>query len=188
MRDFDIRQILKKTKLYHFSQDGSSKIIDEFSFPSTNSRIDIAVINCSLHGYEIKSSIDTLKRLPNQLIGYSKVLDYLHIVTEHKHAKHIEQILPDWVGLTICEEVNGQINFIDIQSAIKNPHKQAFHIAKLLWRDELLEVLSENQIKFRKKDRNWLLCEVIAANLEIELISDIVRNKLKKRIDWKLIK
>jgi hypothetical protein len=187
MRDFDIRKVLKEIKLAHFLNDETSKVIDEFSFPSTNSRIDVAVINCSLHGYEIKSSIDTLKRLPNQLIGYSKVLDYLHIVTEPKHLNKIQEIIPEWVGITICEEINGTIDLIDIKTAEKNPFKQSFHIAKLLWREELLEVLIENKIKFRKKDRNWILCEVLATNLQIELISEIVRYKLKKRSNWKLV-
>ncbi|WP_342644524.1 sce7726 family protein [Mucilaginibacter sp. CSA2-8R] len=186
MRDFDIRSTLKQTKLIHFFNDGSSKIVDEFTFPSTNSRIDIAVINCELHGYEIKSSRDTLQRLPNQLIGYEKVLDYLHVVAEPKHIVHIEKILPDWVGLTVCQEVNSNVELLDIKLSNKNPHKEAFHIAKLLWRDEIIDILNANNIKFRKKDRNWLLCEVLAANLELDFISKEVRNKIKLRDSWKL--
>ncbi|GAA4329567.1 hypothetical protein GCM10023149_34310 [Mucilaginibacter gynuensis] len=188
MKDIDIRQKLKDSKLIHFANDGSSKIVDEFSFPSTKSRIDVAVINCSLHGYEIKSASDTLRRLPNQLLGYSKILDYLHVVTEPKYVTQLEKIIPEWVGLIVCQETNGEIIFSDIKLAKANLNKEAFHIAKLLWREELLGVLKENNIKHIKKHRNWLLCETLANNLELELISEIVRNKLKSRVDWKLVK
>jgi len=186
MLDIEIRAGLKKIKLTPFYQDGSSKIVDEFRFPSTNSRIDVAVINCSLHGYEIKSSRDTLSRLPGQLFGYTKILDYLHIVTEPKHIKHIENIIPNWVGLTVCQPNNDSLEFIDIKQSLKNPHKEAFHIAKLLWREEIIDILISNDITFRKKDRNWLLCETLAANFDLDFISNTVRNKLKVRDNWKL--
>ncbi len=129
-----------------------------------------------------------MKRLPGQLIGYGKVLDFLHVITETKHVNHIQELVPNWVGVSICQ-LNGEVvNFIDVQEAKKNPNKEAFHIAKLLWREEIIDILMQYDIRFRKKDRNWLLCEALATNLELEPISEIVRNKLKLRQGWKLIK
>ena len=123
MLDIEIRTGLKEVKLKHFYQDSSSKIVDEFRFPSTNSRIDLAVINGSLHGYEIKGSSDNLCRLPNQLSGYAKILDYLIVVTEPKHITHVETMIPNWVGLTICQYNNDILEFIDIKQPLKNPNR-----------------------------------------------------------------
>ena len=44
---------------------------------------DIAVINCSIHGYEIKSDLDTLMRLPQQLEFYAMTLQKLTLVVGH---------------------------------------------------------------------------------------------------------
>lgn len=59
------------------------------------------------------------------------------------------------------------------------------YIVKFLWREELMECFEEYKIKFRKKDRNWFLCEVLLVNFDIDLILVIVRSKLKKRGIWK---
>ena len=46
-------------------------IIDELGLAHAQSRIDLAVFNGHLHGYEIKSAGDTLERLPRQLSFYT---------------------------------------------------------------------------------------------------------------------
>lgn len=185
MKDPCIRQILRETELLHFLEDIESRVIEEFSLPVAKARIDMAVINGALHGYEIKSASDTLQRLPSQIEAYSKVFDFLSIVTEMKYESKIVNQIPGWIGIYLCEEKRGIKSIKQLRPPLLNNNKESFYIAKLLWRDELIECLIENQIPFRKKDRNWLLCEAICQKLEIEIISEMVRTKLKKRNNWK---
>src|SRR4029077_11388986 len=138
-------------------------------------RIDIAVINGHLHGYEIKSASDTLQRLPSQLVAYSKVFDYLTIVTELKYYQRILDIIPAWVGVSVCSDKNDEEEFKTIKPCELNQTKDSFYIAKLLWRDELIEILAEQKIPFRNKDRNWILCEAISMNMEISSLCNVVR-------------
>lgn len=187
MKDPCIRQILRNTELKHFLEDNSSKVVEELSLPVAKARIDVAVINGAFHGYEIKSASDTLQRLPSQMEAYSKVFDYLSVVTEAKYSKKILEIVPKWVGLIVCDEKKGIKSIKHLRKAKLNKSKQSFFIAKLLWRDELMDSLTEHQIPFRKKDRNWILCETLSTNLDVISISSIVREKLKKRINWKHI-
>jgi hypothetical protein len=49
-------------------------MLDEFGLEHGEVRVDVAVINGELHGYEIKSERDTLERLPRQVKAYSAVL------------------------------------------------------------------------------------------------------------------
>ncbi len=186
MKDPCIRQLLKDTELLHFFNDSNSKVVDELSLPVAKARIDVAVINGALHGYEIKSACDTLQRLPSQIEAYTKVFDYLSIVTESKYHKRILAFIPLWVGVIICNEKKGVKSIKQVRKPKLNKEKQGFFIAKLLWREELIDSLTEYQIPFRKKDRNWLLCETLATNLDISTLSFIVRDKLKKRVDWKM--
>lgn len=185
MKDPCIRQLLKDTELQHFFYDSDSKVVDELSLPVAKARIDVAVINGSLHGYEIKSASDTLQRLPSQIEAYTKVFDYLSIVTENKYHDRITEFLPSWVGIIVCDENKGVKTIKQVRKAKLNKAKQGFFIAKLLWREELIQSLIEYNIPFKKKDRNWLLCEALSSNLDVNAISFIVRDKLKKRQNWK---
>lgn len=186
MNDPAIRQLLKETELTHFFNDPNSKVVEELSLPVAKARIDIAIVNGSFHGYEIKSASDTLQRLPSQIEAYTKVFDYLSVVTENKYHEKILNCVPSWVGILVCSEQNGDMSIKTLRKPKLNKQKQGFFLAKLLWREELIDCLTEYQISFRKKDRNWLLCEALSSNLDVNAVSFIVRDKLKKRQDWKI--
>ncbi|WP_394677534.1 sce7726 family protein [uncultured Sphingobacterium sp.] len=185
MKDPEIRRIFKETELAHYLNDRDSRVIDELNLPVAKARIDIAIVNGALHGFEIKSASDTLKRLPDQMEAYAKIFDYLSVITEEKYLSKIQELVPKWVGLFVCKEIKGKIGVKRVRKGKINRTKQGFFLAKLLWRDELIEILTENQITFRKKDRNWILCEILSNNLHTEKLSLIVRDKLKGRSDWK---
>lgn len=185
MKDPCIRRLLRETELSHYINDNDSKVVNELSLPVAGARIDMAVINGSLHGYEIKSASDTLQRLPAQIEAYSKVFDYLSIVTEGKYHIKLKKTIPSWVGLILCDDSNGVKTVKQVRKPKRNKNVKGFYIAKLLWKEELMECLSEHQIPFKKKDRTWILCEILESNLDIETLSLSVRNKLKSRIDWK---
>ncbi|WP_298894674.1 sce7726 family protein [uncultured Psychroserpens sp.] len=186
MRDFDIRKLLRDTTLKKFIVDSDSKIVDELNIPITKSRIDIAVLNGHLHGYEIKSSRDNLIRLPHQIEGYSKVFDYLTVVTENKHHEKILKMLPEWVGLQVCVETSVGFRIETIRKPYINKNKEGFFLAKLLWREEIENILKSQEISFRKKDTVWKLSELLGCKIPTRKLSKIVRETLKKRVDWKL--
>src|SRR4051812_8660839 len=133
MKDPNIREILKQTELLKYATDPHSKVVEELKLPVAKAIVDIAVINGHFHGYEIKSASDTLQRLPSQLIAYSKVFDYLTVVTEVKYHERILDIIPDWVGLSVCSDKAGQKPITIIKKAKRNYNREGFYIAKLLW-------------------------------------------------------
>lgn len=188
MNDPNIREILNRTALASYIADSNSRVVEELKLPVATARIDIAVVNGHLHGYEIKSSQDTLQRLPNQLVAYTKVFDYLTVVTELKYHLKVIDILPSWVGVSICSNKPDTAEYEIIRTAKLNTNQEGFFIAKLLWYSELIEILVEQKIPFKKQTRCWLLCETLAANIDTKTLSDLVRDKLKKRKDWKLKK
>jgi hypothetical protein len=182
MKDPQIREILRGTELAHYLADPNSKVVEEMKLPVAKARVDMAVINGSFHGYEIKSASDSLQRLPNQLVAYSLVFDRLTIVTEDKYCNKIMAIVPEWVRVCVCSE-HGEIT--ECQPSKINLNKNGFYLAKLLWNEELFQILANQKISFSKKDRNWLLCEALSMNVELCQLSDIVRDTLKKRENWK---
>lgn len=185
MKDPCIRQLLRETRLAKYISDPQSRIVEEMELPAASARIDMAVINGHLHGYEIKSASDTLNRLPGQIEAYTKVFDYISVVTEGKYYNKILEIVPSWIGVYLCYNKNGQNNIKVIRSPKLNKSKEPFFLAYLLWKDELLALLKEKGIPHRKKDRNWLLAEAVASKINTPELSKIVRGILKQRSNWK---
>lgn len=185
MREYDIRKILDETELSIYHNDGDSRVISEFVLPTANARIDIAVINGHLHGYEIKSASDTLARLPDQITSYTKIFDFISVVTEGKYYGAIDNIMPPYVGIYVCYS-NNKERIKEIRAPKLNPYRDGFHIAKLLWKPELIEVLKSNNIPFNSKDSSWNLCILLQKNLSVDEISKLVRHKLKAREDWRI--
>lgn len=186
MRDLDIREILRETTLKKFISDSNSKVVDELSLPITKSRIDIAVVNGHLHGFEIKSDKDTLNRLPHQIEGYTKVFDYLTVVTENKHHKKLLELLPEWVGVQVCIKTLKNFKVVTIRKSSFNRNKEGFFLAKLLWRAEVERILYNEKIHFCKKSTLWKLSELLGESIPITKLSKIVRETLKNRESWKL--
>jgi hypothetical protein len=104
-------------------------------------RVDIASFsNVELHGFEIKSDQDTLKRLGRQLEVFSKVFGTLTVVAGHKHFAKVSEAAPWWVGIMLaaddeltCLRVPGQ-----------NPGRCLRSTVALLWRTEILQVLRQH--------------------------------------------
>lgn len=137
-------------------------------------RIDLAVVNGSLHGYEIKSDADTLARLPRQIELYDRVLDYSTVVCGPRHAKHVEDALPPHWGIRVVGEESAR------RVATRNPRVQAFAVAQLLWRDECAAILADRGERVKTRDTRWQLWDRLAL-LPIGELQDVVRAHLKAR-------
>ena len=64
----------------------------EFSLNGTGIRADIALLQGSFYGIEIKSAADTLKRLARQMEGYARYFDRTVLVVAPKHLRHLNDI------------------------------------------------------------------------------------------------
>ena len=59
----------------------------------------MAVLNGSIHGFEIKSEVDSLSRLASQAQLYGECLDYVTLVVAKKHIQPAMQCVPPWWGV-----------------------------------------------------------------------------------------
>ena len=78
--DPDIRAVLKSRLQAKHALEPDTVVVEELGLCQGQVRVDMAVVNGVLHGYEIKSDCDTLRRLPNQVVAYGKVLDRATLV------------------------------------------------------------------------------------------------------------
>jgi len=188
MKDIHIRKTLRKILLKNFSKSKNTVIIEELGLGHGSTRIDLALVNGCLHGFEFKSDKDNLKRLPHQADTYSKVFDKITLIVEYRHAFEAIKTVPDWWGVKIAEKkTNDEVKFLTVRREKKNLSQDKLFLAKLLWKEEAIVLLEEFGLRkgLRSKTRNSIYNMLIDV-ADIETIQNRVRERLINRTDWRV--
>jgi hypothetical protein len=184
--DLQIRRSLHASQLQLHRAEPDTLVLDEFGLCQGAARIDVAVINGQLNGYEIKSDRDKLDRLPSQVEAYNRVLDTIVLVTGSRYADRIVTLLPSWWGIFIANGAEAQIRFEAVREPNINPECDPFAIAQLLWRDEALALLEDYQLhKGVKSKPRQVLWQTLAKELPVLDLKSAVRKALKSRPGWR---
>ncbi|MGQ9372711.1 sce7726 family protein [Acinetobacter tandoii] len=188
MLDRDVRQAVKIKVLKDHINDPSTLVIDELGLDYGRNRVDIAVINGEIHGYELKSDSDTLLRLPKQAECYSLVMDKMTLVVGEKHSKEAIALIPEWWGVKIAVMgVRGGVKLVTERYSKKNKNIDPFELLKLVWKEEALELLSMRvEINWKvKKLKKKDIYQLVVDNFTLTEIKDHTRAILKARADWR---
>jgi hypothetical protein len=180
MKDLEIRQVLHSYLCKTNEKFKDSIIVDELNLCNGLARIDVAVINGILHGFEIKSEEDNLTRLPNQVKYYNKSLEKITVAINPFHLESILNFIPYWWGILIIDE-----NINEFRPAAYNPIIESNSLLQLLWKEELLYLLDKYKIEFKKNLNRKIMGEIIAGKLNVDNISQEVRELLKSRKNWR---
>lgn len=186
MRDIDVRLALHRDLLGQHKHDlANTLFVDELDLCG-EVRVDVAVINGSLSGYELKSAKDTLRRLPKQVELYSKMLDYAVLVVAENHYNEATEIVPDWWGVTVALALEDGVFLKEVRPAELNPKVDASYLVRLLWRDEILAELTRLGLDkgVRSKPRR-VLWERFSDSIPLDEVRSIVRRRLKDRTNWR---
>ncbi|HEY4963921.1 MAG TPA: sce7726 family protein [Candidatus Saccharimonadales bacterium] len=183
-----IRTVLKSSLEKQHLNDHPVRIIEELGVKHGSCRVDIAVINGVMHGYEIKSDLDTLQRLHEQIAAYNSVFNQMTLVVGVKHVYEAMDMIPDWWGITIAKiNTNEVVTLSCIRKPENNDQQDSISIAQLLWRDEALKILEEtNSIKGVSTKPRRIIYERLASILTPELLQEKVRERLCFRTNWRV--
>jgi hypothetical protein len=185
--DREIRTALhaKLLKSHHTAPD--TLVVDELGLSHAKVRIDIAVINGCVHGYEIKSSLDTLDRLPSQLAFYRRCLGRLTLVCASTHSKRALTLLPDWCGLVEVEKgPRGAIHLTTTRRSRANPELDAVQLAHLLWRGEAADLLARHGASPRElRSPRKKLYAMLADFMSPKELTAAIREFMQQRQAWR---
>jgi hypothetical protein len=182
MRDTDVRQAVRGYLSDLHKDDETTKVVEEMGLWAGTVRIDIAVINGELTGFELKSDRDTLERLPAQADIYSRVFDRVTLVAGARHLDKSMALIPDWWGVVCAEWCNGRVELRPVRAETLNPSIEAYFVAELLWKEEAVSMLEEYGLA--KGWRSKPIREIhmrLASELVIDDLRDGVRQALKSR-------
>jgi hypothetical protein len=162
-------------------------IIDELGLVHAKSRIDVAVINGCIHGYEIKSAKDSLERLVPQLDIYSQALQKLTFVTAPRHVGKVLTTAPNWCGvIEAMQGPRGGIRLDVIRRSGMNPDINPVMMAHLLWRTEVIDLLcragfAQKDLRRPRRQLYEMLCEA----LTVPELTRSIRTFMAQRQEWR---
>jgi len=186
--DRDIRKALYNQILAGLRRDDpTTKIVEEVGLCEGKARIDIVAINGALHGFEIKSESDDLRRLPGQIDIYNKVFDTITLITTENHFKKVLKLVPSWWGIIIAKKYPRNPILLKYEKHSKfNMNINPLSLVQLLWRDEALSILEERNLAkgLYSKPKRYIW-EKLAAELSISELKTYVRNTLISRQNWR---
>ena len=181
MRDIDVRAALLRRLHDSHSQD-DTRVVEEMGIWSGSARIDVAVINGELSGYELKSDRDSLARLPSQVDIYNKVFDRVTLVVGPRHAAKATAIIPDWWGVLSARPCATQLSLHVIKRARKNKAIDPSILVQLLCKSEVLEILDRLGLAEGWRSKSMRAVQDRLVNhLPLRLLRLHVRSALKTR-------
>ena len=178
--DAGIRPALRDKIL--FNQENNAVVIEELGICRGQVRVDMALVNGTLHGYEIKSDRDSLSRLLGQIELYGKVLDHATLVVGEKHIVDAFNMVPEWWSILRMYPDESTPWFYTLRTGFKNPNRDARSLVELLWLEEAIELLeTRNATKGVKSKPRRFVWDRVCEHFNVDEIGAVVRAKLKIR-------
>lgn len=193
MRDLDIRAALHDELSALHRHDPNTLVIHELGLCEGLVRVDLAVVNGALAGYEIKSERDTLDRLPAQEAVYSRAFDIVTIVADREHLERVRDMIPSWWGIMVAEPERAdaearpaRVVLSEVRPASVNPNVDATAVVQLLWRDEALAILrargADRGVRTKPRSALWAR---LTETVPLQDLQALVRAALRARESWR---
>lgn len=179
-----IRAAVKGRLARRHANDAEAFVVEELPIGRGDARVDVALINGKIEGVEIKSSRDTLGRLPRQMEAYGEAIDRMTLVAASKHVEAAMELLPSW--WSIVEAVPGPRGGMALRRKRQgrlNPDVTSEGYLRLLEREELIGLLSMHDLDRGWRSTPWeILAERVLRSIRPPAIAEGVRWQLKIRV------
>lgn len=182
--DADIRGVLLARLRERHSKETSVAFLEELGLCRGQVRVDVAVVNGSIHGYEIKSDRDSLRRLAGQAAVYGMVLDRATLVVGTKHVADAVAAVPTWWEVEVVEAHGPDLRVKRLRRGRKNPSRSARALVELLWLEDAQALLAARGglRGYRGRPRR-VIWDRICGLYALDEIASAVRDQLKARAE-----
>lgn len=167
--------------------------------PIGNSKADFIMINGRGVVYEIKTDLDNLLRLENQIKDYYKVFSYVYVVVGNKQLSHVKEFLKDQkVGIY---ELTASGKLVCRKKALCNKenlsHEAMFQVLRKAEFETILlkhfhKLPEVNSFQYYRECQNWLervniitLQKDVMKCLKARTLM-LVENKLEEKVPYEL--
>ena len=121
-------------------------LINEMVVANWSRRVDLAIANGNLHAYEIKSDLDSLKRLDGQLDAYLARFDKTTVVCAPRFTTEVLRRTPTFVEVLEVDFVDDEISFKVVRRGVLRPIQDKGILAAFLLKSELAALLKNQAV------------------------------------------
>jgi len=151
-------------------------LINEMVVANWSRRVDLAIANGNLHAYEIKSDLDSLKRLDGQLDAYLARFDKTTVVCAPRFTTEVLRRTPTFVEVLEVGFVDEEISFKVVRRGVLRPIQDKGILAAFLLKSELAALLKNQAVT---QPRNVLVESV--RSFPVAVLRRYVLECLKRR-------
>lgn len=150
------------------------------------SRADaILIFNDRLTGFEIKSDVDSLERLPGQIKNYEKYCNENYLVVGTFFLDKVKELLPPSWGIYSCMQQESGCELVLVRVAQENKKVKLRNQLSLLWRKELIDIVKRHKLGGVTKRNRKKLAELIIDKLDTPVIMHEMCEELMER-EWEM--
>lgn len=189
MNDAQLRAAVRDRLMRRYGGRPDTLLVEELGLRHGTSRVDLALVNGRLEGFELKSDKDRLTRLARQANVYGGVLDRVTLIAGQRHVANAFDLIPAWWGVVSATRTKGDaLRLILVRPAQENPRVDPLALAKLLWREEALGALERRGAAAGLLSaRRAVLYERLSAMLTLTELKELVRSTLRSRTAWRSV-
>lgn len=148
-------------------------------------RMDALLVSDRLTGFEIKSDVDSLLRLPRQVQAYSAVVERAALIVAQRHFERAVTELPSWWAIYVAKtSPSGERVLISqAKRGLLNPSINPLAVTSFVGREELtivLRAIGEKRLSGQSVDE---LRKLMVARLGKKRTVETVRSLMLHRPD-----
>ncbi|MDO3208823.1 sce7726 family protein [Mycobacteroides abscessus subsp. massiliense] len=148
-------------------------------------RIDALLIADKICGFEIKSDVDSLRRLPRQLQAYEPVLERAILIVGDRHLEAGGALLPPWWGIWRAHRRGDRV-VLDVQRPARpNPEFYTYGVTRFIDRQAItLHMRTLGRSGYSKYGVDELRSQLVKIHTRGEILA-LARWVMRARGDWR---
>lgn len=185
VRDADVRPVLAR-KIAQRMGHREHVLVPEVELRwSVPARVDALLVSDRLCGFEIKSDVDSLDRLPRQVLAYNMVLERATLVVGERHRLHASDVVPSWWSIWVASARREYVTITQVRGGRLNPTLDTLAVTSLLTRTELLQVSRDNGLPGASRMGAEEVRSTVVGGLNPRQVVSEVRRMLLAREGWR---
>ncbi|SHS18641.1 Uncharacterised protein [Mycobacteroides abscessus subsp. abscessus] len=150
-------------------------------------RIDqVLITSRHIQGFEIKSDVDSLRRLPVQVRAYSPVLERAALVTTTRHLDAARALIPRWWGILIASRgKDGSVRIAPLRTAGANQELDVFQVTTFVSRELIVKHLRAQGVRGTSRHDVYSLRQLLVNTSTRGQVLAFARKVMMERPDWR---
>jgi hypothetical protein len=167
-------------RLFRSGALDNAVLINEMVYANWSRRADLAVANGHLHAFEIKSDVDSLRRLDGQISIYLERFDKVTLVVSSKFVRQVLEMTPDRVAVWEAIEESEDVRIKVVRAGRTEDVGDRAVLIDYLLREELYRFLVERGLPVTVRHTRARLVQ-LASSQPLSALRSYVLKSLKAR-------